>query len=130
MDDAYENALRTVADAYEAEVVAAGGKSLSRVATIVVSSGAFFNRLRAGKTFSVANLDKFGAWFRQPSNWPARTIPGVAAKALCSIGRPPLAADLTHLVASSTVLPAEEVVQGAPIVRRDRGTISRTERPA
>lgn len=130
MDDAYENALRTVADAYEAEVAECGGKSLSRVATIVVSSGAFFNRLRAGKTFSVANLDRFGTWFRQPSNWPAGTIPAGAAAALCSMGRPPLAADLTHSVASSTVLPAEEVAEGAPVVRRDRGAILRTDRQA
>jgi len=93
MDDAYENALRTVADSYEAEVARWGGKSLSRVATIVVSSGAFFNRLRAGKTFSVTNLEKFATWFRVPANWPDQVIPQAAAVALISIGRPPLPAD-------------------------------------
>jgi hypothetical protein len=93
MDDAYENALRTVADSYDTEVARRGGKSLSRVATIVVSSGAFFNRLRAGATFSVANLEKFAAWFRVPANWPDCTIPHDAAVALTSIGRPPLCAD-------------------------------------
>jgi len=89
MEDAYEHALRTVADSYDAEVARWGGKSLSRVATIVVSSGAFFNRLRDGKTFSVTNLEKFASWFRVPANWPDRTIPHDAVTALISIGRPP-----------------------------------------
>lgn len=90
MSAAYENALRTIADSYATEVACWGGKSLSRVATIVVNSGAFFNRLRGGKTFSVANLEKFAAWFRVPANWPGRAIPQDAAVALTSIGRPPL----------------------------------------
>jgi hypothetical protein len=92
MNDAYSNALRTVADSYDAEIARWGGKSLSRVATIVVSSGAFFNRLRDGKTFSVTNLEKFASWFRVPANWPDRSIPRDAATALTSIGRPPLPA--------------------------------------
>jgi hypothetical protein len=90
MSAPYQNALRTVADSYDAEVARWGGKSLSRVATIVVSSGAFFNRLRDGRTFSVANLEKFAAWFRVPANWPDHAIPDAAAAALTSIGRPPL----------------------------------------
>ena len=93
MSAAYQNALRTVADAYETEVSRWGGKSLSRVATIVVSSGAFFNRLRDGKTFSVSNLEKFASWFRVPANWPDHTIPLDAVAALTSIGRPPLPDD-------------------------------------
>lgn len=93
MSAAYQNALRTVADSYEAEVARWGGKSLSRVATIVVSSGAFFNRLRDGKTFSVTNLEKFASWFRVPANWPDHNIPRDAVVALISIGRPPLPAD-------------------------------------
>jgi hypothetical protein len=89
MDNAYQNALAAVADAYEAAVAQHGGKSLSRVATIVVSSGAFFTRLREGKTFHVHNLEKFAAWFREPANWPNFAIPHDAAAALTSIGRPP-----------------------------------------
>lgn len=97
MSAAYQNALRTVADSYEAEVAQWGGKSLPRVATIVASSGAFFNRLRAGATFSVANLEKFNSWFRVPANWPNRIIPHDAAIALISMGRPPLpASTLPH----------------------------------
>jgi hypothetical protein len=90
MDAAYENALRTVAESYDDEVMRWGGKSLPRVATIVVNSGTFFTRLRAGSTFSVANLEKFATWFRVPANWPDHAIPGAAVAALTSIGRPPL----------------------------------------
>lgn len=57
MGAGYDNALRAIADSYDAEVARRGGKSLSRIATIVVSSGAFFKRLREGKTFSVTNLE-------------------------------------------------------------------------
>ena len=89
MHDAYPTALQAIADTYEAEVAAYGGRSLSRVATIVVSSGAFFQRLRSGKPFLVQNLDKFAAWFRDPSNWPTGEIPHSAVLALTSIGRPP-----------------------------------------
>ena len=91
MSDAYENALRTVAAAYDAERHEHGGKSLSRVATIVVSSGSFFERLFDGRGFSVQNLEKFAAWFRAPANWPMGEIPHEAAVALTSIGRPPFA---------------------------------------
>lgn len=120
MDDAYENALRTVADAYEAEVARWGGKSLSRVATIVVSSGAFFNRIRAGKTFSVSSLERFATWFRQPTNWPTGSIPANAMVALCSIGRPPIGTDVTHV---------DHVTRHASPVRRDQNTVLRSGDP-
>ncbi|WP_267382588.1 MULTISPECIES: hypothetical protein [unclassified Sphingomonas] len=96
MSNAYENALGTVADAYERAYADHGGKSLSRVATIVVSSGAFFQRLRAGKTFSVQTLDRFAEWFRVPANWPDRIIPHDACCALISIGRPPVDVSAPH----------------------------------
>lgn len=96
MRNAYENALGTVADAYERAYTDHGGKSLSRVATIVVSSGAFFQRLRAGKTFSVQTLDRFAEWFRVPANWPDGLIPQDACSALVSIGRPPVNVSLTY----------------------------------
>ncbi len=96
MEAAYQYALGTVADAYEAEAVRHGGKSLSRVATIVVNSGSFFQRLREGKPFLVHNLDRFASWFRDPANWPMGTIPEDAAAALISIGRPPVDVSMTH----------------------------------
>lgn len=89
MDAAYENAMRTIAASYEEAVNAYGGKSLARVATIVVNNGAFFIRLRAGKPFLVTNLEKFASWFREPTNWPEHIIPPAAVEALTGIGRPP-----------------------------------------
>ncbi len=93
MEAAYENALRTIADSYAAEVARWGGKSLPRVATIVVNSGSFFKRLHNGHSFSVSNLDKFAGWFRVSANWPDHSIPDDAVAALASIGRPPLPAN-------------------------------------
>jgi hypothetical protein len=103
MEAAYENAVRTIADSYEAERLEFGGRSLARVATIIVNNGAFFNRLYAGKPFSVPNLEKVAAWFRQPENWPARAIPHHAAEALKSIGRPPVtSAFMPHLCGTAS----------------------------
>ncbi|WP_294356063.1 hypothetical protein [uncultured Sphingomonas sp.] len=96
MDAAFENALRTIAASYEVEVSRHGGKSLARVATIVVNNGAFFTRLREGKTFTVANLERFAAWFRQSANWPLETIPHDAAYALASMGRAPDNQSIPH----------------------------------
>jgi hypothetical protein len=98
MDNAYANALGTVAQAYEEAVADRGGRSLSRVATIVASSGAFFNRLREGKSFTVENLNRFNDWFRRPGNWPDRIVPEAAANALASMGRPVLHdVDMPHV---------------------------------
>ncbi|WP_298808391.1 hypothetical protein [uncultured Sphingomonas sp.] len=97
MDAAFENALRTIAASYEGEVSRHGGKSLARVATIVVNNGAFFTRLREGKTFTVANLERFASWFRQSANWPLDTIPHDAASALASMGRAPDSLSMPHV---------------------------------
>ena len=99
MDAAFENALRTLAASYEEQVAKLGGKSLSRVATIVVNNGAFFSRLRDGKPFLVHNLEKFAAWFRDPANWPDCVIPDTAERALASMGRPSLISQMPHLAA-------------------------------
>jgi hypothetical protein len=90
MRTAYENAVRTIAETYEAERQRVGGRSLARVATIVLNNGAFFTRVAAGKSFTVPALERVAAWFRQPANWPNEAIPRDAAAALASIGRPPL----------------------------------------
>lgn len=87
MDTSYETALLKVADAYSAQVAAHGGKSLARVATIVVNRGSFFERLRDGGGCSARNLDRMADWFREPSNWPREIVPA-AIEALSSIGRP------------------------------------------
>lgn len=88
--------MRTLADSYEEQVALLGGKSLSRVATIVVNNGAFFQRLREGKPFLVHNLERFAAWFRMPQNWPDASIPQAAVDALISMGRPPIAYSIPH----------------------------------
>lgn len=116
MSDAYETALRIIADAYEAEYGRWGGKSLSRVATIVASSGAFFIRLRDGKSFSVTNLEKFAAWFRQSANWPDAVIPHDAVQALVSIGRPPLNDAAPYRIDAAQVRSND-----APAFDRERG---------
>ena len=51
MDTGYEASLLRVADAYAAQAAEHGGKSLARVATIVVNRGSFFERLRDGGEF-------------------------------------------------------------------------------
>jgi hypothetical protein len=87
MDTSYEAALLAVADAYAMEVATHGGKSLARVATIVVNRGSFFERLRDGGGCSARNLDRLADWFRDPANWPS-AIAEPALRALESIGRP------------------------------------------
>jgi hypothetical protein len=100
MDMTYEAALLKVADAYAAEAAAHGGKSLARVATIVVNRGSFFDRLRDGAGCSSRSLGRLFDWFRDPSNWPASSIPGGARKALVGVGRPALPAPAQSKVAA------------------------------
>ena len=100
MDTSYEAALMKVADAYAREVAKHGGKSLARVATIVVNRGSFFERLRDGGGCSARNLDRLADWFRDPANWP-NGITKHALAGLLSIGRPAVAARVQ-------IVPAEE----------------------
>lgn len=106
MDDGYDTALLRIAEAYEEAVGAAGGRSLSTVATIVASSGGFFSRLREGKPFQVSNLEKFARWFREPVNWPNHVIPANAVVALQSIGRSPCTLSTTDTYVTSTCVVA------------------------
>lgn len=92
MADTYEDALRTIAEAYGKAIALHGGISLSRVATLVVNRGSFFNRLSQDTSFSARNLDRLANWFRNEDHWPHFNIPADAAEALFSIGRPPLSA--------------------------------------
>jgi len=87
MVTSYEASLLAIADAYAAAVDAEGGKSLARVATLVVNRGSFFERLREGGGCSARNLAKFAEWFRDPANWPDGLIPHAAHVALAGIGR-------------------------------------------
>ncbi|WBO22302.1 hypothetical protein [Sphingomonas abietis] len=88
----YEDALVLIGRTYSATVVRHGGRSLSRVATILVNQGCFFHRLESGKTCTARNLERVAAHFRVPANWPNGVIPDVAVAALAQIGRPALLA--------------------------------------
>lgn len=88
MSMTYEAALLKVADEYAAQVDALGGKSLARVATIVVNRGSFFERMRDGAGCSARNLERLVEWFRDPANWPEASITSNASAVLASIGRP------------------------------------------
>ena len=90
MDTSYEASLLIVAGEYASAVETNGGKSLARVATIVVNRGSFFERLREGGGCSARNLDRLAEWFREPTNWPSETISGAASAALAAIGRAPI----------------------------------------
>ena len=91
MDITYEAALLKVADAYATDAAQHGGRSLARVATIVVNRGSFFERLRDGAGCSSKNLERLFEWFRDPRNWPNGEVAHDARAALTSVGRSPLA---------------------------------------
>ncbi len=84
-----EAVLLRIADCYEKRVGAHGGRSLTRVATIVASRGSFFAPLREGKTCTVRNLDAFVSYFAEPANWPSGSIPKEAAAAIAILARAP-----------------------------------------
>jgi hypothetical protein len=108
MEPRYEDALRTIARCYEDEVAAHGGKSLSYVASLVVHRGSFFDRLQADVSFTVRNLERLAAWFRDSQNWPARRVPEVALVAMASIGRPVLPNATLTLAARSTIVSCDQ----------------------
>lgn len=94
MDTPYETALLQLAEIYAVEAAEHGGKSLARVATIVVNRGSFFERLRDGGGCSARNLELLIHWFRRAENWP-RFVPDKALSILIGIGRPVLMAEYT-----------------------------------
>jgi hypothetical protein len=57
--------LITLAEAYAART----NRSLARIGTLVQNSGAFFERLRAGKALTTDTFNKVLLWFSD--NWPA-----------------------------------------------------------
>ncbi|MGE4324451.1 MAG: hypothetical protein AB7E60_15660 [Sphingobium sp.] len=67
--------LLSIADAYQRETNDIGGKSLARIATIVVNRGSFLTQLRSGKTCTLLTFEAFLVWFSDPENWPAAAIP-------------------------------------------------------
>jgi hypothetical protein len=59
----------------------AHGRSLSRLATIVANDGKVLSRLEDGRTCTVAMVERFLNFFRDPASWPEGAIPAdVAAR--------------------------------------------------
>jgi hypothetical protein len=82
----FETTLLRIADIYSAQVRENGGKSLARIATLLVNRGSFFEPLRRGQTCSVRNFEKVLQYFQCARNWPTGTIPDEAICALKQIG--------------------------------------------
>lgn len=71
--------IKLLADEY----CLATGKSLPRLATIVVNDGGFFKRItREGGDCTTGTVEKFLAFFRDGSNWPDNKIPLAAVDLL------------------------------------------------
>jgi len=81
MIDLRESLLH-IAAIYEMETNAHGGRSLARIATIVLNRGAFFDRLRTGKTCTLNSFEAAISWFEDPQNWPDGSIPDLAKRRL------------------------------------------------
>ena len=84
----FDDAILTICRSYAAAVEEHGGRSLARVATIIVNRGSFFEALERGATCTTRNLEKAAAYFRDPAHWPNAHIPNDALRALAGIGRP------------------------------------------
>lgn len=54
-------------------------RSLSRLATIVVNDGHFFERIGRKRDCNTQTFEKFLIFFRVPGNWPDDSIPHAAA---------------------------------------------------
>jgi hypothetical protein len=82
----FEQCLLRVADRYAQQVDAQGGRSLARVASIVVNHSAFFDRLRSGQTCFVRNLQRVAEYFANLDNWPGQEIPAEVLPDLVALG--------------------------------------------
>jgi len=79
--------LLALARAYKTSVSTnGGGRSLARVATVVLNRGSFFTSLERGSTCSTRNFDKLIAYFADNSNWPSGQVPSDAKALLASVG--------------------------------------------
>lgn len=82
-----EELLLALASAYQSSVAAYGsGRSLARVATIVVNRGSFFTSLARGASCSMRNFDKLVEYFAHHVNWPEGNIPPEGRRILDDLG--------------------------------------------
>ncbi len=93
-------------------------------AIAISGSQSAFERETGARQQNVSN------WIKRGKPLPAEFV--LAAEKATGVSRHRLRPDIYPFTSatSSTVLPAEEVAQAAPIVRRDRGAVLRTERQA
>jgi hypothetical protein len=79
-----------------------GHSSTARLSTIVANDGGLLKRLEAGGGTTVATLDKFAVFLRDPANW-GDAIPSAAADLLATI--PPIVTAAEPLELSDIVAP-------------------------
>lgn len=63
----------------------ANQRSLPRLATIVANDGKLFERLQAGKSCTVATLERFVAHLSAPVNWPGEAVPEEAERLMLGL---------------------------------------------
>jgi hypothetical protein len=77
------------------------GLSLSRLGTLVLRDGSFFDRVAGGASCTIATFEKFLAHFRNPQNWAEGFIPD-DARALLDDLPPHAAPDTAEAAAVSS----------------------------
>lgn len=65
---------------------AKGHSTTARLSTIVANDGGLLKRLADGGNTTVATVDKFVSFLRDPANWPTGAIPLAAQGLLGAIG--------------------------------------------
>jgi hypothetical protein len=63
-----------------------GHSSTARLSTLVANDGRVLAKLEAGGGATLATLDKFAVFLREPANWPGAVIPAAAADLLAEVG--------------------------------------------
>lgn len=75
--------LQAAADAW----CSACERSLSRLATMVVNDGKFFDRISApGGNVTTATLERFARYLHDPANWPDGLVPEEACQLAHRVG--------------------------------------------
>ena len=82
----FRDHLLTVAAEYDRCAAKSRGRSLARIATVVVNRGSFFDSLEKGADCSLRNFERFVHFFSDAENWPSGHIPVEALSALEQVG--------------------------------------------
>ncbi|ARR54575.1 hypothetical protein HY78_14615 [Rhizorhabdus wittichii DC-6] len=76
-----KESLIALADAW----CAATGRQLSGLSTLVLKDSKFFGRISGNAGLTVATVERFLAFFREPTNWPDASIPDDVAATLARL---------------------------------------------